>query len=64
VLYDLGLDREARKAALGHASDAASAVYEREAIDGPPLTELTILAEFFNPDFLREKNLPLPPWMQ
>jgi len=49
---------------LGHASDAASAVYEREAIDGPPLTELTILAEFFNPDFLREKNLPLPPWMQ
>jgi len=34
------------------------------AIDGPPLTELTILAEFFNPDFLREKNLPLPPWMQ
>jgi integrase len=29
ALYDLGLDREARKAALGHASDAASMVYER-----------------------------------
>jgi hypothetical protein len=26
----LGLDREARKAALGHKSDAASAVYERD----------------------------------
>ena len=30
ALYDLGLDREARKAALGHTSDAASAVYERD----------------------------------
>ncbi len=30
ALYDLGLDREARKAALGHVSDAASAVYERD----------------------------------
>ncbi|HZY54168.1 MAG TPA: tyrosine-type recombinase/integrase [Reyranella sp.] len=30
TLYDLGLDREARKAALGHKSDAASAVYERD----------------------------------
>lgn len=30
ALYDLGLDREARKAALGHRSDAASAVYERD----------------------------------
>lgn len=30
ALYDLGLDRDARKAALGHVSDAASAVYERE----------------------------------
>lgn len=30
ALYDLGLDREARKAALGHKSDAASAVYERD----------------------------------
>jgi integrase len=29
ALYDLGLDREARKAALGHSSDAASMVYER-----------------------------------
>ncbi len=29
ALYDLGLDREARKAALGHTSDAASMVYER-----------------------------------
>lgn len=29
ALYDLGLDREARKAALGHTSDAASLVYER-----------------------------------
>ena len=29
ALYDLGLDREARKAALGHRSDAASVVYER-----------------------------------
>ena len=29
ALYDLGLDREARKAALGHKSDAASIVYER-----------------------------------
>jgi integrase len=29
ALYDLGLDREARKAALGHTSDAASIVYER-----------------------------------
>jgi integrase len=29
TLYDLGLDREARKAALGHTSDAASMVYER-----------------------------------
>jgi integrase len=29
VLYDLGLDREARKAALGHTSDTASMVYER-----------------------------------
>lgn len=29
ALYDLGLDREARKAALGHMSDAASKVYER-----------------------------------
>lgn len=30
ALYNLGLDREARKAALGHVSDAASAVYERD----------------------------------
>jgi integrase len=30
MLYDLGVDREARKAALGHKSDAASAVYERD----------------------------------
>ncbi len=30
ALYDLGLDRDARKAALGHTSDAASAVYERD----------------------------------
>ena len=29
ALYDLGLDRDARKAALGHTSDAASMVYER-----------------------------------
>lgn len=29
-LYNLGLDREARKAALGHSSDAASMVYERD----------------------------------
>lgn len=29
ALYDLGLDRDARKAALGHSSDAASLVYER-----------------------------------
>ena len=29
ALYDLGLDREARKAALGHTSDAASMIYER-----------------------------------
>lgn len=29
-LYNLGLDREARKAALGHTSDAASMVYERD----------------------------------
>jgi len=29
ALYDLGLDRDARKAALGHRSDAASVVYER-----------------------------------
>lgn len=29
ALYDLGLDREARKAALGHLSDAASMAYER-----------------------------------
>ena len=29
TLYDLGLDREARKAALGHTSDAASMMYER-----------------------------------
>jgi integrase len=29
ALCDLGLDREARKAALGHTSDAASMVYER-----------------------------------
>ena len=29
ALYDLGLDREARKAALGHTSDTASMVYER-----------------------------------
>ena len=29
ALYDLGLDREARKAALGHTSDASSIVYER-----------------------------------
>lgn len=29
TLFDLGLDRDARKAALGHRSDAASAVYER-----------------------------------
>lgn len=30
TLYNLGVDREARKAALGHTSDAASAVYERD----------------------------------
>ena len=30
TLYDLGLDRDTRKAALGHMSDAASAVYERD----------------------------------
>lgn len=30
ALYVLGLDREARKAALGHTSDAARAVYERD----------------------------------
>ncbi|MDO8972689.1 MAG: hypothetical protein Q7V45_02010, partial [Reyranella sp.] len=30
ALYDLGVEREARKAALGHISDAASAVYERD----------------------------------
>ena len=30
TLYDLGIDREARKAALGHKSDTASAVYERD----------------------------------
>ena len=29
TLFDLGLDRDARKAALGHRSDAASIVYER-----------------------------------
>jgi len=29
MLFDLGLDRDARKAALGHRSDAASMVYER-----------------------------------
>ena len=29
MLFDLGLDRDARKAALGHRSDAASKVYER-----------------------------------
>lgn len=29
-LYDLGLEREARKAVLGHESDAASKVYERD----------------------------------
>jgi integrase len=29
ALYDLGLDRESRKAALGHTSDAASMIYER-----------------------------------
>jgi integrase len=29
ALFDLGLDRDARKAALGHRSDAASIVYER-----------------------------------
>ena len=30
ALYDLGLDREARKAAFGHVSHAASVVYERD----------------------------------
>ena len=29
TLFDLGLDRDARKAALGHRSDAANSVYER-----------------------------------
>jgi integrase len=29
TLFDLGLDRDARRAALGHRSDAASSVYER-----------------------------------
>ena len=39
ALYDLGLDREARKAALGHTSDAASMVYERgQVIDVQPPT--------------------------
>jgi integrase len=29
-LYDLGLEREARKAVMAHESDAASKVYERD----------------------------------
>ena len=29
TLFDMGLDRDVRKAALGHRSDAASSVYER-----------------------------------
>lgn len=29
-LYDLGLEREARKAIMAHESDAASKVYERD----------------------------------
>jgi cysteine synthase A len=39
---------------------------------GPGKTVVTILADggqryqskLFNPDFLREKKLPLPPWMK
>jgi cysteine synthase A len=39
---------------------------------GPGKTIVTILADggqryqskLFNPDFLRKKNLPLPPWMK
>lgn len=44
-LYDLGLSREARKAMLGHESDAASKVYER---DGEREKQADIAVEALN----------------
>lgn len=42
-LYELGLDREARKAVMAHHSDAASAVYERDG-DRARIADAAVLA--------------------
>jgi integrase len=55
-LYDLGLEREARKAMLGHESDAASRVYER---DGERKEQADRAVEALNRHHLKSPVEPL-----